>query len=626
MKTKHIIVLFLSLSWIDLFGHDIPVHRAITVNAAASALSGFSASTDFLNMISSDCDLFTATNSMVEGSAHEDDKLDQDHVGGYRSLNHFYDPTKNPPIGLTDQPWPLPVAKIGRDSFTWASISNSPGQDSYLESGKYNIWSWPNARSYEWIGLTANNKADRISALTNMFRAVGQVMHLLQDTSQPQHVRNEQHLDRLMGMDMSSRSAIEDFYKKHSLNYQQGMLDWRSSGFNRLEDFWNRDLLRTEGATALDADYVGGTSTLGLAEFTSGNFIGQRAIYGKFFPNQNDIHYFAFPSLSYTTQPNLKQNRLWDTATKGNVTLANFKQGTRLYISKTGAGVPVTYHSALSYLIAEHPGKSSGLPIVTIADDNVLSNYHNIFIPKAVQYSAGLLDYFFRGTMSVSLHYDASSSTYTFTNRNTSTQDFYNGSFYLFEDASTNRTPIQTNNLSDLITGGKLPPANSVNITYSGSAPTGTKFLVVYQGTIGQTNNTALDQVDQNIGIASARPAFEQISNYPDDWFDLTNSSQIGSSFSTNLDSPDFSIAPTIGNFEVVVNSAILDDFGSIGGVDSIGTNYPSPISNMIVNPTNVTIVGNHLRVVLSVTDVNGGLIGYQNVTITWRQFLPPQP
>ncbi len=330
MKAKCILIFCLSFFGANSFAHDQIVHQAITVNAAESAYTYSSAYANFVNVISSDL-AYTgrngATNVMVQGSYEEDDNAKQDPIGGYRSLNHFYDPTKNPPLGLTDQPWPLPTAAIGRDSFTWASISNSPGKDSYLESGKYNIWSWQNARYYEWLGLTATNRLDRQTNLANMFRAVGQVMHLLQDTSQPQHVRNEQHLDQdpLLNQNLRSRSALEDYGRDHStnLNYAHDMLDWRNSGFTQLKDFWDRDFLRTGGAAALNADLDGGADTLGLAEFSNGNFIGQRATYAEFF-NHNDIHYFPFPSILNTTQPNLKDGRLWETATHGDVTLENF--------------------------------------------------------------------------------------------------------------------------------------------------------------------------------------------------------------------------------------------------------------------------------------------------------------
>lgn len=216
------------------------------------------------------------------------------------------------------------------------------------------------------------------------------------------------------------------------------------AGFTKLEDFWNRGFLRTSGRTALNNDLSGGSATLGLAEFCNGNFIGQRAIYGELV-SQGDIHHFAFPSLADTTQPKLKEGHLWETAIHGSVTLENFKNGTRLYISKNpGAGVPVTYHSALSYLIAEHPGKSSGLPIVTIADDNVLQEYHNILIPKAVKYSAGLLDYYFRGQLNVCIVAGSNPNTLGLFVENKSRANLFGGSVSLYSEAGDSDRTIDT--------------------------------------------------------------------------------------------------------------------------------------------------------------------------------------
>jgi hypothetical protein len=138
-----------------------------------------------------------------------------------------------------------------------------------------------NARGYEWLGLTATNEADRFENLTNMFRAVGQVMHLLQDASQPQHVRNEQHLDSLGKI--AWESPIEDYGNDHvaNLNYGDGsMLDWHGAGFTKLEDFWDRHKYDGSSSAALIADNNenpnGGPDTLGLAEWCNGNFLGAR--------------------------------------------------------------------------------------------------------------------------------------------------------------------------------------------------------------------------------------------------------------------------------------------------------------------------------------------------------------
>jgi hypothetical protein len=641
MKLKAFLVLCWNLFVFTLFGHEQIVHQIITLNAEESAYASSSAYADFINAISSDLARLPnpnqkgAVQSMVDGSFDEDFKLKEDSIGGNRSLNHFYDPIGK--SGLNDWGWPTSLvtqAPLGVDSFSWASIYNAPSVNPgslINKSGTYNKWSWRNARYYEWLGLTATTQAVRQANLANTFRAVGQVMHLLEDTSQPQHVRDEQHLDQIpyLKVDAWSRSAIEDYGKKHvsTLDYTHGMLDWRSAGFTKLEDFWNRGRLGSSGRTALNDDLSGGSSTLGLAEFTSGNFIGQRAIYGELV-SQGDIHHFAFPSLADTTQPNLKEGHLWETAIHGDVTLANFKQGTRLYISKTNAGVPVTYHSALSYLIAEHPGKGGGLPVVTIADDNVLSNYHSIFIPKAVKYSAGLLDYYFRGTLSSStIGYNSGTSQFTNLVVNTSPcgQDFGPGTYYLFQDTNDIRSLLTQTTLST-----NLPNTGSFAMTFPGSIPEPTNLVLVYQGTIGVANgSTALDPVDAGIAIAakSFTPWFAQTINYPDDYYAITNS---GYSFTTNLVSQDFPFVPI--KYSAIVNTAILDDLGSIGGTNAIptynpyydGYGYPATITSVTIDPSQITVVGNHLSVSLSDTDVFGVYMGYQNVTITWQAWPTP--
>ena len=179
----------------------MPVHKNITVYAEESTFAHSSAYDDFLNIVSSDRPRVplpgqnSLTNSLVDGSAHEDDPASPNKPvfgagGGWRSLNHFYDPldgTYNK--GLSDYPPDLRIT-AGTNSFAWASVSNGLGfnfhDPIHLASnlGTSNIWSWQNARGYEWLGLTATDQLARQTNLDNMFRAVGQMMHLLEDTSQ----------------------------------------------------------------------------------------------------------------------------------------------------------------------------------------------------------------------------------------------------------------------------------------------------------------------------------------------------------------------------------------------------------------------------------------------------------
>jgi hypothetical protein len=197
MKAKYFLVLCLALIGNNSFGHEQAVHQAITTHVVDFMFSD-PACAEFLSVIAADMASDAAKRRMVEGSWNEDFASKEDSVGGNRSLNHFYDPISG--LGLSD----LPAlggahSPLGRNSFMWASISNCAGVNVFLNiinnKDTKNIWSWQNARGYQWLGLTETIQLVRQTNLDNMFRAAGQVMHLLEDTSQPQHVRNEQHLD-----------------------------------------------------------------------------------------------------------------------------------------------------------------------------------------------------------------------------------------------------------------------------------------------------------------------------------------------------------------------------------------------------------------------------------------------
>jgi hypothetical protein len=281
------------------------------------------------------------------------------------------------------------------------------------------------------------------------------------------------------------------------LNYGNGVLDWRGLGFTKMKDFWDRHLYNGY-AEALNIDANGGNQ-LGLAEFVNGNFLGQRHTYAEYF-SPGDISYYPYPSLLTSTDYKTKRGHLASAAD-----LYGYQNGQplyRLYLNKTGDGVTFPHHSAVLYLGAKFPNnlplaQDLGNALTTINDDSVLSNYHNIFIPKAVKYSAGLLDYFFRGTFVVSV------SETTITIQNTSGQDFKGGSFLLMKDdlsGNGNRSYVDQFALS-----GTLPNGGTMNVTegdLSGADPA-TKYTLVYQGIIGVDNSgNALDPVDTNICIA----------------------------------------------------------------------------------------------------------------------------
>ncbi len=163
-----------------------------------------------------------------------------------RTMEHFYtvEPTRVPgaTIGLTDFSEPpivgyslLWVTDLGltTNSYAWCTVSGFQGGIGT------NCYKWEDARSYEMAAFTNAASADRNSNMGAMLYTLGHILHLNQDTSQPDHARNEDH---------SIMAYIEDYGLKYYLSNPQwftmptnnpvvGWANWQSEGFSRLLDF-----------------------------------------------------------------------------------------------------------------------------------------------------------------------------------------------------------------------------------------------------------------------------------------------------------------------------------------------------------------------------------------------------
>jgi hypothetical protein len=105
---------------------------------------------------------------------------------GTRALNHFFDPAFDRPLSFAG-------VSLGRRSWEW-TLEETPisGQD----------FSVRDARAYLTRALTFNDgpaaasEEQRGMAMATMFLSLGHAVHHLQDMAQPQHVRNDMHLDQ----------------------------------------------------------------------------------------------------------------------------------------------------------------------------------------------------------------------------------------------------------------------------------------------------------------------------------------------------------------------------------------------------------------------------------------------
>lgn len=509
-----------------LFAHDIIVHEEITANAIASANDLSLGYQNFYNLILNDADNLSdgvitrsAISWIIVGSGREDnyriDPVDgSPDAGGIRSYNHFYDPVhfeanNQNKLGLSDFPFfGFQSPPMGHNSFDWASERNESGidfqsrYDAVRNVNTFNYWSWQNARDYEIGGLTSSSSVARRANLAAMYRAIGQVIHLLEDASQPQHVRDEQHLDKPMPVTGATPwlSPIEKYGSDNfpKLNYQHGMLDWRTAGFKKLEDFWDRGFYNgTSAQPLIDSEDINQPAKeLGLAEWCNGNFIGDRHTYSEIIPAGNPFHY-PYPSLNNGTDWNLLRA---NPAAYGKPTsLGIVGAGLRYIVAKTGQGRQVPYHGAVSYLVAANSDLAldPGLYSASVDDPDVLKSYHDILIPEAIKYSAGLLDYFFRGRLEVSDGYVLNISGQSLA--------FSGGAFYFYkEDSAGIRTLVHTIPLTTVLNSGDGIP---ITIPETPNSWVSTdQIVVVYKGNIGiGSGGTPNDPVDTDVAIAVLR-------------------------------------------------------------------------------------------------------------------------
>jgi hypothetical protein len=286
---------------------------------------------------------------MIQGSDNEDNTP--------RFLRHFHEPITN--RGLLNGTFD--------SSINWS-----------LRAKGEQEWSWNDAREYYFKALTSPTKAERDENWGKTFRALGQIMHLLQDSANPSHVRNDPHPFDDGLHDFMERNRVGSYIGGGIFSPDPSMLE--QGGATRSEPFSN----------LFDRDiYMGGNpggtlgNDVGITEFTNANFFsddtipGQGSIVSTDVPNPRAAElvpapvpspYLTLPRLGSAAFPGARVAKL-----TGNQAVAKF------FLTNTNLDL-------LGQLQL---------------DDAVYDAYSSHLIPRAVGYSAAVLHYFFRGDVTV---------------------------------------------------------------------------------------------------------------------------------------------------------------------------------------------------------------------------------
>ena len=313
----------------------------------------------------------------------------------WRCINHFHDPLIPwDEAGLETTP---DIALDSESSILWAQ--KAKGEQSWRKGGNY---SWHDARDYFYRALTGTDSYQRNHDLYSAFLAIGHLMHLIQDSSCPEHVRDDSH-----GIDKSVYENLLSKYHNGTLKSENDLFqNWLQSGQTLYYPFTdsltpasilNLDSLpynaRIPIARIVDTDRYTGDNPdvtlnplIGLAEYTNANFLSQGTIF--------DGYYYPSKDSSITKEQYVIVDPRDNAETK-----------TREYYKKTGDGATGYRLSTASITGAYQADLADPIKIfrVSALDDSVLEDYASQLVPRAEAYSAQLLRYFFRGTMEISL-------------------------------------------------------------------------------------------------------------------------------------------------------------------------------------------------------------------------------
>lgn len=309
-----------------------------------------------------------------DGSRFEDSTI--------RPLFHFFDPMHDEGLLFFTSP-------------TWAL--EDKGKIHLLQN-----YSFGDARDTYYQALTATDKDKRQTNFGKTFEALGRIIHHVQDMAQPQHVRLDDHLkldftqEELPG---EKRSRYEEYTKLKGGSLPVG--GYGAVSFPTARSFWTTG--RGEGK--------------GLAEYTNRGFVSARTNFDDksgryaspaFDPNSAwdaDIRRpDLFPAANMPVPPQCQDdadpcyltfyhNEVKDsyrpTETKINdkvSTWSIFDQDLKAYnktYTKTDPETGQTYTTNQAFSLNRFN----------------FDEAHKFLIPRAVAYSSGLLDYFFRGKL-----------------------------------------------------------------------------------------------------------------------------------------------------------------------------------------------------------------------------------
>lgn len=436
-----------------------------------------------------------------DGSSLED-------VPNPRARHHFHDPIRDTGLDNSNaDPVLLSVLWIGSkwfypdywgfDATGLSTLDRAKGLDGAWGDEYLNYYNWIYARELFYAGLTEQSKYNREEYLGSTFVTLGHICHLLEDMGVPAHTRNDFVWGHLVADFYKDLTGAQNPWFKGGHPFEAWMETQikindeqiPSAYLTRLMDsppalaafehYWDTGICEESGTPQWQGDSTGWPAygfgnpppekSWGLSECTNYQFLSYSTIY-------------YYPGMKQSFPHPAKEHTRVDWYPTG-------PDGSKQYY-RIGYEVP---HLARATYTAYIFGIPVGWETDTTEDEKVYEDYAKRTIPRTIDYTTGLINYFFRGRLSAEpncANPDCSQIELVITNDSDNSgvpQTLKGGTFELYwDDQSGSRGQVAGFTVPGWTSGSTLSYGESVTGQFEPASQDVKQYVLVYKGQINQ--------------------------------------------------------------------------------------------------------------------------------------------